>query len=244
MEKIACIYSISFGESSKLYIGSSINFGKRKNSHLSDLRRGKHSNIYLQNAFNKYGEQNTFFKIIENLEGSAKTFIIEREQFFIDSLNCLDREYGYNLARKAGSNEGTGNSIESKRKKQSEFMKGKKYALGSKRTPEHIEWQRSSQTGRKLSKEAILNLSKSKKGCVISIEHRLKISLALTGKPLSENTKEKIRRAHAVFSEEDIRNIRTSRSNGISCTKISEIHKCTPTTIYRICSFQRYGWVT
>lgn len=76
------IYKIRNIVNNKLYIGSSCRMQKRKTEHLYDLRRNKHHSPKLQNAWNKYGENNFVFEVIEEVE---KNLII-REQFWIDTL--------------------------------------------------------------------------------------------------------------------------------------------------------------
>lgn len=47
------IYAITNVITGEMYHGSSNNLTKRKARHWSDLRRNKHANAYLQNAWNK-----------------------------------------------------------------------------------------------------------------------------------------------------------------------------------------------
>lgn len=79
------IYKISFINSSKIYIGSAIDFKKRKKNHLHELRNNKHPNKILQNHYNKYGEQDLVFDVVECVQD--KKLLLSREQFYIDSLN-------------------------------------------------------------------------------------------------------------------------------------------------------------
>lgn len=65
------IYKISF-PSGRFYIGSSQNLKRRLEGHRSGMKHNKHPNVILQNAWNKYGENNCKFEIllvcsIENL---------------------------------------------------------------------------------------------------------------------------------------------------------------------------------
>jgi group I intron endonuclease len=59
------VYVIENTVNGKLYIGSTANFQKRKNAHLSCLRRGVHVNKLLQHAFKKYGESAFRFALRE-----------------------------------------------------------------------------------------------------------------------------------------------------------------------------------
>ena len=59
---IYCIENIMDG---KKYIGQSKNIYTRWYQHKLELNYNKHGNRYLQNAWNKYGENNFKFYIIE-----------------------------------------------------------------------------------------------------------------------------------------------------------------------------------
>lgn len=88
------IYKITSTTSGKIYIGCASNIRTRINGHLYDLRRNKHNNNYLQKAWNKYGEENFVFEIIEKCDISSLHF---KEHYWVNKLNCLDRSIGYNL---------------------------------------------------------------------------------------------------------------------------------------------------
>lgn len=98
---ISGVYQITCGPANKSYIGSSVNTYKRwRSGHLSDLRKNKHCNRYLQAAWNKYGEDTFTHAVIE--ECLPATLVI-REQHWIDTLRTTDKNFGYNLCKKAGS---------------------------------------------------------------------------------------------------------------------------------------------
>ena len=59
------IYKITCINNNKSYIGKSIDIEKRFKKHLSDLKLNKHHSVYLQNSYNKYGENSLRFEIIE-----------------------------------------------------------------------------------------------------------------------------------------------------------------------------------
>lgn len=75
------IYAIINKETDKFYIGSTKDFDKRKYQHFSELEKGKHRNIYLQNSWNKYGKEVFEFKILERV---GVENLREREQWYID----------------------------------------------------------------------------------------------------------------------------------------------------------------
>lgn len=109
------IYMISCIISGKFYIGSTIDFRKRFNGHKSYLRNNKHHNPHLQNAWNKYGEENFEFVKLEFVNSDS---LILREQEYIDIF--LPK---YNIRKIAESNLGLGQS--DKHKAYIETIKGK-----------------------------------------------------------------------------------------------------------------------
>jgi len=78
------IYQILNQITNKRYIGSTINFGKRKSEHFRKLKYNSHHSILLQNSYNKYGCDNFVFSIIELIDDNTK--LLEREQYFLDLL--------------------------------------------------------------------------------------------------------------------------------------------------------------
>lgn len=108
---ISGIYEIINLVNGKSYIGSAINLNKRFVQHFSNLKNNRHSNRYLQSAWNKY-ERQFEFRIIEIVED--KTKLLEREQFWIDTRQTYNRNIGYNLRPKASSNLGRITSEETK----------------------------------------------------------------------------------------------------------------------------------
>ena len=97
--KKVVVYRITNKINNKFYIGSSKDWESRKWNHKSELRRNIHSNPYLQRAWNKYGEENFDFSAIEFNVPANK--LKEREQWWIDTTNCLNPSIGYNIAKQA-----------------------------------------------------------------------------------------------------------------------------------------------
>lgn len=71
------IYKISTQEG-KLYIGSTTNLELRKINHLRDLKEGIHCNCYLQDIYNRLGEEGLTFSMLEETEDLSN-----RENFWI-----------------------------------------------------------------------------------------------------------------------------------------------------------------
>lgn len=101
-EKICGVYKITNKVNNKIYIGSSVNVYTRWRNHIYELNNNKHSNNYLQNAWNKYGFNNFEFKIIEKCN---KDNVRYREQYYINLFNCCDRDIGYNIMPKVDMTE-------------------------------------------------------------------------------------------------------------------------------------------
>lgn len=78
------IYQIENKVNSKVYIGSSNNIKRRWQKHKALLRHNKHQNSHLQAAWNKYGEDNFIFSIIELCSIDS---LLDREQYFINIRN-------------------------------------------------------------------------------------------------------------------------------------------------------------
>lgn len=104
------IYIITNKQTNKLYIGSCVNFRKRYSKHFTELRKNKHGNPHLQNAFNLYGEEAFEFHIIEECE---KEDLINLEQKYLDKHNECEL---YNIRKIAHSNLGLRASLETKQK--------------------------------------------------------------------------------------------------------------------------------
>jgi len=91
------IYQIRNKSDGKVYVGSTVDFNKRwVSGHRRLLRRNKHCNRHLQSVWNKYGEENFVFEMLEEVKD--KTLLIEREQHFFDTMKPE-----YNICKTAGN---------------------------------------------------------------------------------------------------------------------------------------------
>jgi len=162
MKKIG-IYKIENKNNGKLYVGSSNNIKHRLYQHKRLLKKGEHHSVKLQNAYNKYSGNNFIFDIIEILDDES--LLIEREQYWIDTLNSYDN--GYNSRPIADSPLGIKCSEETK-KKISEFHKKrirKPHTEETKRKlSEHFKGKTGPNKGKKMSEETKKKISESKKG--------------------------------------------------------------------------------
>jgi group I intron endonuclease len=103
------VYKIVNKVNNKIYIGSSaVNITKRFYEHLNSLRHNYHYNFKLQNDFNKYGESNFNFEVLELIEPVK---CVTLEQFYINTLQPY-----YNISPIAQSQLGFKHSVETKQR--------------------------------------------------------------------------------------------------------------------------------
>jgi len=76
------VYEIWNVERQERYIGSSVNMQDRKYDHVRVLRQGKHHSVFLQRAWDKYGEEAFVFRILEKVPD--RTLLVQREQYWIE----------------------------------------------------------------------------------------------------------------------------------------------------------------
>nr|DAU04495.1 MAG TPA: intron associated endonuclease [Caudoviricetes sp.] len=88
------IYKIENKVNGKVYIGQSIDIKIRWYNHRKELNGNRHHNEHLQNAWNKYGESQFIFNIIE--ECTVEN-IDEREIYWINYYNATNGKCGYNM---------------------------------------------------------------------------------------------------------------------------------------------------
>jgi len=100
------VYVIRNKITGAVYVGStSHDFRIRFKTHRKLLRRNQHDNAYLQNAWNKYGEVNFEFLIVESID-TASEAIVEAEQRWINFYRQEAKVDCYNLRPEASSSKG------------------------------------------------------------------------------------------------------------------------------------------
>jgi len=162
MENIG-VYKITNIINNKCYIGSSKTIKKRWYEHKRQLRKNQHHSKALQRAFNKYGENNFVFEILELCEPN-ELLIIEQKYF-----DLIKPEYI--ILKTAGRFDGYKHTEETK-KLLSEISKNQV------RVP--------------CAEETKIKIGDANRNRVFSDEHKEKLSNARKGKKLSEEQKKKI----------------------------------------------------
>jgi group I intron endonuclease len=184
-KKSSCIYRITNVINNKIYIGSTINASKRWIEHKRDLNKQNHHNALLQNAWNKYGEENFVFEIIEEVLDKSK--LLEREQYHLDTLNPV-----YNICKttnKGFNRNGLINSIEHREKLKLAWIERRKrkekrraHKKRTKKSEETKQKIRNALLGRFHSEETKEKIRQKAIGRKISEETRIKLSLIKKGK--------------------------------------------------------------
>ncbi|MDP3987222.1 MAG: NUMOD3 domain-containing DNA-binding protein [Nanoarchaeota archaeon] len=165
------IYKILNMKDGKVYVGKSKNIEMRWNQHKSKLKKGlNRPNNHLQSSWNKYGEENFQFEIIEECKMEE---LKEKEEFWINKLESWSKNKGYNVKRISDGIEF--HSEESKRK-MSESRRGENHH----------------NFGKHLSKKTRDRISKSNKGKSPSERTREKMREKRAKQILSEEAKKKI----------------------------------------------------
>lgn len=89
------VYKIENLINGKIYIGKSINVGRRWYEHKRELNEGNHINKHLQSSWNKYGEDCFRFELLE--DGLTEFQALEREEYYIRYYETTNTLFGYNM---------------------------------------------------------------------------------------------------------------------------------------------------
>lgn len=179
------IYEIKNVINGHSYIGQSYNIHERMTQHKRRLIGGIHDNLYLQKAWNKYGEKNFVFRTILLCEKNELTYY---EQKVVDIYNP-----SYNICRQCVISHLGVKRPEKTIKKLSDAKIGEKNPMFGKHHSENAR-KRISEAfmGRVFSEETKKRISKALTGIKRSEETKRKVSLANIGHHLTEETKRKL----------------------------------------------------
>lgn len=234
------VYQIIHRESGRSYIGSAVLFRVRWNQHRNLLRKEKHHSPFLQNAWNKHGSEAFDFVI---LEVCAREECIAKEQAQMDRIKPE-----FNVCSVAGSCIG-------RKHGPATLEKLREKATGRKHLPrsqEHRDRLGAAHKGKAKAPEHMAALQQGRSNQVFTEERRasvgasLKLAYAngLRKREKTEPHKQKIGKAFAKLSDDQVRSIREMRATGMTFAAIGLQFGSPSSTILQICSGKRYRWVT
>jgi len=87
------IYLITNAINGKVYVGSAIDVASRISCHKSLFKSGTHHNKHLRSAVQEYGIKNFTFELWEKC---AEKNLHDRESYWIQAFDAVNRECGYN----------------------------------------------------------------------------------------------------------------------------------------------------
>ncbi|HHZ02294.1 MAG TPA: GIY-YIG nuclease family protein [Tissierellia bacterium] len=235
------VYAIKNRTNNKMYIGQSVNVRKRKSYHLWLLRTNNHFNPKLQSAFNKYGEENFEFVILEKCN---KDELDDKEIKYINRYNTIND--GYNICEGGEGSLGRTLSEETKQKisnantgrKQDEVAKKRKseimkelwktaeYRKKMKQRPKPKPWNK----GRRHTEEEKKHLSEKLKGRRITEEHKKKLHELYKGE----------KSLTAKLTEQQVIEIRLRFLKGEKQCDIKKDYQVSAQTIYDIVRNRRW----
>jgi group I intron endonuclease len=212
------IYRIVNVINGKCYYGSTINAETRWKTHIYSLKKNKHHNIHLQRSWNKYGEDNFIFEIVE--------IDIPKNELFLIEQNYINKNIdGYNLGSAGGgdniTNHPNKNEIIEKRSKKirenvsnlSEHERKIKWGKNKKENPRYIDGR--SYTGKKCKMcDNVVDFN-LKSGICYKCRDRKGNNNPFYGKFHNQETKDKISKANTgrIMSDKEKESI-TGKNNG------------------------------
>lgn len=206
------IYGIRNIVNNNIYIGKTgMNFGDRWDSHRSLLNNNKHDNPHLQNAWNKYGQDQFEFIVIEDC---CVELLDEREQYYIKLYKDLNLAYNIHDGGNEGCNLGKHLSEETKRKI------GEKNKINS--------------FGKKASQKTKDKMSCSHKGKKYKdMSEKGKENIRKAQQRYAENNPKKL-------TIDDVLEIRQLHTDGLKYTEIAKKYNVTSQCISDICNYKRW----
>ena len=225
------IYGIRNKINNKIYVSKTMqSFGDRWDCHRAMLRAGYHENPHLQNAWNKYGENNFEFIVIHNCENNETVEQVdELEISEIAKYKELDLAYNIHDGGSGGMFLGKHLSEETKRK------------IGEK--------NRINMLGKKASEEtkAKMSESQSRRFSEWTDEDRVKwgekMSLVNKGRKWDDESRQKMigNKNGAKYTIDDVREIRRlHEQENKSYAEISELTGIPSKSVYLIATYRRW----
>ncbi len=219
------IYIITSLRNQKVYIGQSKHIENRWEEHRTALQKNVHPNKHLQRAWNKYGEKNFIFSVLEEC---PENILDVREQYWIDYYGGINSQNTYNF--REGGSHGTFSdetlkimSENTKRLRQdADWVARNSQAIRDSWTPERRQQMSIAKKGTKWTEKQRENRKKfddSRRGVSRDISVKNKISNTLKGHTVSEETRQKLREAgkrqiHPPVTEEQRKHISEGAKRG------------------------------
>lgn len=232
------IYGIRNKINGKMYIGKTQDsFGDRRDCHWASLNGGYGVNKYLQNAWNKYGEENFEFIVVHNcVNGESTDDINELEIKYIKDCKSSDISYNIGDGCDGGNMLGKHLSEETKRK------------IGEKNRVNMLGKKASDETKRKMSE------SQKKRYEMWTEEDRVRhgelMSECASGYKWSEDSKKRfsdMQKTNPNGAKYDVAKIKEIRRlyevEGKSIREISDIFFIPYGTISGIVKYRRWKYV-
>lgn len=223
------IYEIRNTLNGKRYIGSAVNFHARWTKHQSELRRGVHHSNPLQRAWNKHGQGAFQF---------VKILICERAELITyEQMAFTAYKPQYNVSQKAGSSLGVKRSPESIAK----MMASRKTWAVSLEARAKISASLTGRPGRSHDENSRRLMSERQKGKLTP--HLERLHAAKVGIPRPQDVREKLSRAVAKFTDEQVREIRSLASAGNLQKAIANQFGIRQSCVSEIVRGISYAWV-
>lgn len=151
------IYKITNKVNGKVYVGQTVqkNVKYRWKDHTRKLNQNNHPNKHIQASWNKYGEENFVFEVIEEFNPEMNFDLNNLEKFWIKHYDSSNPEKGYN---KTLGGDGSGTLTEEAKQKLRQVN------LGKVQSAETIAKRVEKLKGQKRTEEHCSNISKSRLG--------------------------------------------------------------------------------
>jgi len=180
---VEAVYRIINSKNGRYYIGSSLDYKKRKRDHFNLLKRGNHHNKPMQEDYNIYGAESFKFEVLKLFNGIDRNALFDIEQEFISKsnesmrYNLYDNAFGMSYRGKDNPMFGKTHSEEI-RQKLSEINSGENNPWYG--NSDHMKMMRS-------------RITKRFDGRKHTEETKLKMSVAHMGREKTESERRKLR---------------------------------------------------
>jgi group I intron endonuclease len=265
------IYCIQHGASGRRYVGSAANLKHRWQTHVLQLRQDRHHSKFLQRCWDKYGEAAFSFRVLLLCDrANLLTYeqaVIDAWKPEFNSAPTAGSQLGFrhrpeSKARMSEAAKRTRNFTghrhsEATKRRISENRKGKGATGWTQQrrdrisaahkgriiTPEQRSKISATLTGHKQGPEQIAKRVAKLRGRKMPDGFAQMMSERMTGRTLSTETVEKIARAKAKLSDDQVREVRNLLANGAKQSAVSRALGVGRATVADIGCGRKYRWV-